>query len=197
MRCKYVSKLRFYVIFILLVFILMPLVFILLPYNDINTTSPHSSTQDGTFDRLFSYIITSSTNITDDIEQQQQQDKDYEDTSHLNVIEDGIIEEGEMKEEMKEEMKKNKLNAKKEDTNNDVKEEEEGGQVQTMDNTNPPSQGDKKLMTLIVAGFQKCGTSVMAAYLSSHPEIAFSRIKVRRWKSRAAANAIYHAHMPP
>ena len=34
-----------------------------------------------------------------------------------------------------------------------------------------------KLTTLIVAGFQKCGTSVMSTYLGSHPEISFSKVK--------------------
>jgi hypothetical protein len=32
-------------------------------------------------------------------------------------------------------------------------------------------------LTLVVAGSQKCGTSAMAAYLASHPSVAFARTK--------------------
>ena len=34
-----------------------------------------------------------------------------------------------------------------------------------------------KIRTVIVVGAQKCGTSAMAAYLSSHPQVAFSTVK--------------------
>lgn len=37
--------------------------------------------------------------------------------------------------------------------------------------------GEKKRMTVIVAGAQKCGTTVMAAYLASHPDILMSSAK--------------------
>ncbi|GMH63763.1 hypothetical protein TrLO_g577 [Triparma laevis f. longispina] len=36
---------------------------------------------------------------------------------------------------------------------------------------------EKRRVTAIVAGSQKCGTSALAAYLSSHPSIQFSRVK--------------------
>ena len=36
---------------------------------------------------------------------------------------------------------------------------------------------EKRRRTVIVAGSQKCGTSALAAYLSSHPSIRFSKMK--------------------
>ena len=48
----------------------------------------------------------------------------------------------------------------------------------------------KRRLTVIVVGSQKCGTSALAAYLTAHPDIVFSTMKeVSRANTRGKATS--------